>query len=81
MDGNDGTVRLWYPIKGGIGIDCRPLAEDEVRSMCPLEEKDLPALLEQLRENGGTLRTSPGMHPELVRKFRRTVRQFILNAN
>ena len=70
----DGDVWLWYPIRNDVGIDCKLMPADEALTVKHLKDKRVrKKVLRAFVCNNSVKPLSPGMHPELVSKFKRHI--------
>lgn len=76
MYGPKGHVWSWYPVKGDGLLDCKLLSRFEADSieLCTGGEVEF---LKSFWHEDKTKPLTSGMHQELVRKWKRTVRKFI----
>jgi hypothetical protein len=74
---SDECVRAWYPVKKDVLLDCKLMTLEEVSAIKDASTDKTKEILEPLWHNGKIKSLTPGMHPELVRKWKRTVWPFV----
>jgi hypothetical protein len=77
MFGRGNNVWTWYPVKKDVLLDCKLMTFGEVSTIESATAERVEEILKPLWHDGKIKPLTPGMHPELVRKWKHTVRPFV----